>query len=339
MNNESQNTKRPRRHLLTTLIIFAVFFGGLFIWTRLSPWPGAMIIRAAFTINDSTMNESLRDHAPDEVTTTKNVHYDANDKDAYMDVYYPADHNSNTATIVWVHGGGWVAGSKDLVESWSKILAGKGFSVVTVGYSLAPENNYPLPVKQVNRALEYLNSNHATLNINIDKLLLGGSSAGAQIVAQIALLATNPTYASVVEITPSIRSEQIKGMLLFGGPYDASLVNPNGNSFGDYLIKTITWTYTGEKDFHDSLAFDQMSIPQNLTADFPPSFVTAGNNDPLLPHSESLVSALRKNNVQVEALFFDKDYEPKLNHEYQFRLNLAGAQQALDQMISFAKNK
>ncbi len=109
-------------------------------------------------------------------------------RDAYLDVFFPSEIESleTLPTIVWVHGGGWVSGSKDQIANYLRILAGKGFTVVGVGYSIAPGKTYPPPIRQVNAALTYLTRNAEQLHVDPKSLVLAGDSGGAHIASQLA---------------------------------------------------------------------------------------------------------------------------------------------------------
>ena len=77
------------------------------------------------------------------------------------------------------------------------------------------------------------------------------------------------------------------------------------------------------------------SIPEYITADFPPTFITDGNYDPLLPHSMVLTKALRDAKVSVDPLFFSRDYRPLLLHEYQFNINTKAGQLCFERILKF----
>lgn len=312
--------------LLLALCVYIAF--------QISPWPSALLVRNQFVKGGLEMNKIIEKHAPHDIQVTKNIHYDTSDGDAYLDVYYPKEKTSS-ATIVWVHGGGWLAGNKDANAPWARVFAGKGFTVAMVGYSLAPEKHYPLPVQQVNRSIGYLSDHSEELSIDKTKFVLAGDSAGAQIAAQVALLTTNPDYSSRLGISPTIQSQHVIGLLLNCGPYDLSLVNPDSNSDGARIVRLFLWSYTGKKDFYHDPTLQYASIPQYVTSNFPPSFITAGNADPLLPHSVSLANALKEVHVRTDTLFYPEDYSPALNHEYQFNLDTKEGQKALDAMTDF----
>lgn len=236
-----------------------------------------------------------------------------------------------------MHGGGWLAGNKDDLKPWAEILAGEGFSVVAPNYSLAPEHTYPLPVSQTNKAVNYIVEYAAQLSIDPEKLLLAGDSAGAQIAAQVALIHTNPTYAKNIGMSPSQARHTIAGLLLNCGPYDLRLAQGDTSSAGAKLVRTFLWSYTGHKDFMKAPRIEYASIPKYVTKDFPASFITVGNVDPLAPHSYALAKALKDVDVQTDTLFYADDHQPALNHEYQFNLDTADGKTALSRMMTFAK--
>jgi acetyl esterase/lipase len=64
-------------------------------------------------------------------------------------------------------------------------------------------------------------------------------------------------------------------------------------------------------------------------------FITAGNGDPLEPHSRSLAEALTGQGVEADTLFFPADHEPPVGHEYQFDLDQVPGQQALERILAF----
>jgi acetyl esterase/lipase len=77
------------------------------------------------------------------------------------------------------------------------------------------------------------------------------------------------------------------------------------------------------------------SVVNYVTKDFPPSFITAGNADPLLQQSEVFSTKLHSLGVEVSDLFYPSNYSPALQHEYQFTLDNAAGKLALERMQQF----
>jgi len=316
-----------------SIVIGLVIIGYLFF--RLSPWPSALLIRNAFNKDAVKTNKALEKYVPKNIHSFLNINYDSNDKDALLDVYYPKNLQTGQLlpTIVWVHGGGWISGDKSQVGNYCKILAGKGYTVVSVDYTIAPEKKYPTPLKQTMKALEFLSANKEKFPIDNHKFVLAGDSGGAHIVSQTANIIYNPHYSGLLKIKPSLKPNQLKGLLLYCGPYNTKNINLD-SAFGSFL-KTVLWSYSGTKDFMNDSDFATANIIDYITEDFPPTFISVGNDDPLQSHSYDLASLLAKNKVMTETLFFDKNYKPKLSHEYQFNLDLEASEKALSNSLEF----
>ena len=303
---------------------------------EISPWPSALLIRWAFDISGERANARLAPRVPAAVSALADQAYDPGDPDARLDVFYPGTvaAGQQLLTVVWVHGGGFVSGSKDQIANYARILAGGGFTVVGVDYSLAPGSTYPKPLLQVNRALAYLAANALRLHVDPRRLVLAGDSAGAQLAAQLANVITSPTYARIVGVTPAIAPEQLVGVLLYCGPY-AMKGSASGGPFARWFARTVQWSYSGRRDYARDPRGATLAVADFLTPRFPPTFMSVGNSDSLAPQSYALADALRRQGVRVEDLFFSAQHRPGLPHEYQFYLDTAEARLALGRSQEF----
>ncbi|WP_448060748.1 alpha/beta hydrolase [Cellulomonas hominis] len=309
---------------------------GVGAWLRSSPGPSITLIRRVFDRGGRRTARAALAYVPADVTTIRDLRYDHGDPDALLDVHHLAgllDGEART-TVVWVHGGAWVSGDKNQVANHLRVLAGHGFTVVGLDYSIAPRALYPTPVRQVLDALAYLTQHATELHVDPSRLVLAGDSAGAQIAAQVAGVVTSPAYAERVGLTPRVDASQLVGTALFCGAYDLELTRGLTGS-SRWFVHSVLRAFTGATDFVDDPRFAGISVIRHLTTDFPPTFVSAGNADPLLPHSLALASALTAAGVPHETLFFDADHTPLLGHEYQFRLDTDDGQLALRTLRQF----
>jgi len=325
------------RKVLTIFGIALVVLALLtFLAYKLTPWPTAMLIRYYFNKEGVKVNAALLKHVPNGVSAILDQPYIEGDKDAKLDVYYPeaiANTSQQLPVVVWIHGGGWISGSKEQVANYCKILASKGYTVIAIDYSLAPEKHYPLPLKQTNSALKYISKNARRFHVDATRFILAGDSGGAHIAAQTANMISSASYADLIGIKAGINRNQLSGLILYCGAYDAELVNLDSSS--GVFLKTVLWSYSGEKDFVNAPVFKTASVINYITADYPPCFISVGNDDPLLYHSEALTAKLTALKVPVDSLFFKPDYKPALPHEYQFNLNETAGQHALERSVKF----
>lgn len=326
--------KKIVKRVLIAIIALALI---IFLAFNLSPYPSVWIIRYGFNKEAVRVNKELEKHVPKEIETIDNIHYDKNDPDAFLDAYFHPDSVKGKGilpVIVWTHGGGLISGDKSQVSNYCKILASKGYVVVAIDYTIAPEAKYPTPIQQLNTALAYISSNPTLFHADTTFFVLAGDSGGSMISAAAANVITNSSYAEVTKVKPGLHPDQLKGLLLYCGIYEIDNLNTDG-AFGSFL-QSVMWAYFDTKDISNDAYAKTASVTNYLTAAFPPTFISAGNGDPLLPQSNILLRKLAAKGVPVETLFFPEDHEPSLGHEYQFNFDDAG-KVALDRSIKFLK--
>jgi acetyl esterase/lipase len=311
---------------------------------NITPWPGAMLIRSIFESGAGDVKVAMEAYAPQGgVETIADQQYRSGDSDAYLDVYFPesaANTDAQLPTLIWTHGGAWISGDKTDAAPYFQIIANEGYTVISLGYSIAPEHEYPRPIIQVNEALAYIQENADRFHVDTGRLVMAGDSAGAQITSQVAAIVTNPDFATEMGITPALSPDQLRGVILFCGIYDMDAFMGKATVTSGLLqwgTKTAIWAYTGTRDT-DSSDLQQMSTINHVTAAFPPAFISGGNADPLTDHqSRPLADRLIGLGVDVTSLFYPADHEPELKHEYQFDLDNADGQQALQDVLAFLR--
>ncbi len=86
--------------------------------------------------------------------------------------------------LVYLHGGGWVAGSIETHDPFCRLLALlAGITIVSADYRLAPEYPYPAALEDTVRALEWTVAHAESWGASPELLALGGDSAGANLAA------------------------------------------------------------------------------------------------------------------------------------------------------------
>lgn len=313
---------------------------------KLSPFPGALLVKIVFTQNGRKTLAALQKHVPSEpIEIVANQQYAADNKSALLDVYRPqsAEYAGKTLPIViWTHGGAWVSGDKAGAGPYYQLIAAQGYVVISVNYSLAPYKKYPTQLRELNQAHQYVVANAARFGGDPNKIFLAGDSAGAQLSSQLATMITNPDYAKEVGIQMALQPNQLAGVVLFCGIYMMEgLTEPNPN-----LPKLISWgddevvrAYSGTTSRSGPI-IRQMSPYYYVTKDFPATFISGGNGDPLTSQqSQPLAAKLQDMGVLVTTLFYAADHSPSLPHEYQFNLDTSDGQAALGRVIDFLNSR
>lgn len=133
------------------------------------------------------------------------------DKDQYF-LYYEPEKVTSDKIFLWVHGGGWNAGSPKYFDFVGQAMAGFGYRVVSLGYRLSPKNKYPCQIEDVcmgyNAAIKHLQSK----NIDTSKIVVSGPSAGAHLTSIL-------IYNDAVRERMNVDISNVIGFIGVGGPY------------------------------------------------------------------------------------------------------------------------
>ncbi|MFJ2553912.1 alpha/beta hydrolase [Microbacterium sp. NPDC087591] len=336
---DPDSTRKVRRPWRRTRIAIACVVGVtavVAIVGSLTPWPSAMIIRAVFTKGGDETAAEMDKHVPDTPLTEQlDVAYADDGADTTMDAFTPASASGPLPTIVWIHGGAWISGAKENVDPYLRILAAEGYTTIGLNYTIGPEGVYPLAVHQLNDALAYIDAHAAELGVDPTQIVLAGDSAGAQLASQMATLITNPEYATIMDISPSIGADQLAATVLNCGVYDlAALAQLDG--VAGWGLKSAMWAYSGTKTWAENATGATMSTVDWVTKDFPATYISGGNGDGLTwLQSIPMAQRLDELGVDVTTLFWPAPHQPELPHEYQFHLDMPDAQTALQKTIDF----
>ena len=333
MSNNRQGWLGKKRH---SIPLAALALGLIAAVTALlSPWPAALLIRAVFEKGAADTLAEMQPYAPESgVDAVLDVAYGDAGSDTTLDVFSPNGEGA-LPTVVWIHGGAWISGDKKDVTPYVRTIADRGYTTVSLNYTISPETTYPTALTQLNTALAFLIENADEYRIDPSRIVIAGDSAGAQLTSQLATLVTNPDYAELVGLDPALTSDQLRGVVLNCGIYDVSGI-PDAPGIGGWGFRIALWSYIGDRDWSDHPGGVEMSTLDFVTADFPQTWISGGNGDPLTKsQSRPLAAKLDGLGVPVTAVFYAADHEPSLPHEYQFHLDFVDARDALESTIDF----
>jgi acetyl esterase len=125
---------------------------------------------------------------PEPVAGVTNQTLPGNGHDIPVRIYTPAEGDAPWPCLVYFHGGGWVIGTLDTVDAICRMVANRaGCKVVSVDYRLAPEHKFPTPFDDCFAALNWVRANALDIDVDPDRVAVGGDSAGGNIAAAAAL--------------------------------------------------------------------------------------------------------------------------------------------------------
>jgi acetyl esterase len=214
-------------------------------------------------------------------------------------LYTPAqDADEHLPGFVFFHGGGMVAGSIDSHDRIAAALAeATGCRLISVGYRLAPEHQFPAAVEDAIAATEFVSRHAASLGIDAAKLVVGGDSAGATlaaVVCQHALRSGAPAILAQCLICPVLDFEEM---------------SPSREAFAEnYLIDRLTL----EADLADYLPegmdpADPRVSPLRATrlTGLPAAIIHTAEFDPMRDEGNAYASKLLAAGVNVEHICHD----------------------------------
>ena len=104
-------------------------------------------------------------------------------------VLSPEELSAPAAGVLWIHGGGYISGMKEMVYISRAVELVKSFGAVVVspGYRLAPFSPYPAAIDDCYAALLYMKEHAAELWVREDQLMVGGESAGGGLCAAVCI--------------------------------------------------------------------------------------------------------------------------------------------------------
>ncbi|RYX82117.1 alpha/beta hydrolase [bacterium] len=119
------------------------------------------------------------------------VYGEAGGQKLQLDVY-GADAKAKKPAIIFVHGGGWVAGGRGDMGGWATAFAQKGYVCFSTSYRLVKDgkNGFPAQIDDVQRAVRWIRANANRYGVNPKRIGSFGLSAGGHLVA---LLGTTDT--------------------------------------------------------------------------------------------------------------------------------------------------
>ena len=237
----------------------------------------------------ATEVESRYNFTPDLTYVTEN------NTELKLDVYSRRDVQTPQPTLIFMHGGFWVAGSKDSqtlnILPWLE----KGWNVVVVGYRLGGVAPAPAAVVDTFCALRWAGTNAAMYNIDTNKIVASGQSAGGHLALTLGMMSEQ----GYDKNCPPGTTPKVAAVINWFGVTDVAdvIAGPNKNA------TPLRWF--GNMAEADAVALAKQLSPMSYVRDdLPPILTIQGDADMVVPyaHGIALDTALDNTNVNHEHL-------------------------------------
>ncbi len=204
-----------------------------------------------------------------------------------LDLYLP-EKGDKLPVVVWIHGGGWEAGSKERPPVIA--FTAKGYAAASINYRLSQHAVFPAQIEDCKAAIRWLRANAAKYRLDPDRIGVWGLSAGGHLVA---LLGTSGGVKEFDKGENLSFSSRVQAVCDWAGPSDfLSLISAQvaQNSKGP-----VAKLFGGPLKEHEDLA--KLASPTaHAGKDAPPFLIMHGEKDNLVPQrqAELLQDALKK---------------------------------------------
>jgi acetyl esterase/lipase len=202
----------------------------------------------------------------------------ANNWDAKLDVYQSRDATTPNPTLIYFHGGGWTAGSKEASSLTFLPFLDMGWNIVNVEYRLAKISLAPAAVQDALCALRWVYRNGKEYNVDTNRLVLMGNSAGGHLALTTGMI---PASASLDSLCPGNEQLKVAAIINWYGITDVNelLAGPNVRNYA------VAWL--GGMSDREEIA-KRVSPLTYVRAGLPPIVSIQGDADPTVPYSQNV---------------------------------------------------
>lgn len=203
-----------------------------------------------------------------------------------LDIYIPPNTKSKVPLVIWVHGGGWMHNDKYADMSYMgntiKAIINNGYALASIDYRQSTQAIFPAQILDCNQAVEFLSKNAAQYNIDKDRFILFGFSAGGHLASLQGLSLNN----NVQEFYPNKQkpSFKIKAVIDFYGPSDFLLFYGIGTAGKD---ESPIGKLLGASPLVRPDIAKKASPATYVDKDDPPFFIVHGEKDDGVPTDQS----------------------------------------------------
>ena len=217
-----------------------------------------------------------------------------------LDLYLPEKGDKPLPLIVWIHGGAWMAGSKN-DSSPALRFTRDGYAVAQVGYRLSQEARFPAQIHDCKAAVRWLRANAAKYNLDPNKFVAWGSSAGGHLVA---LLGTSGGVAELEGNDNDLKeSSRVQAVVDWFGPTDFMHIGDAESDLQHNAPDSPESKLIGGAILENKDKAAKASPITYVSKDAPPFLIMHGDHDRTVPFNQSELFYAELKKAGVDATF------------------------------------
>lgn len=195
-----------------------------------------------------------------------------------LDLYLPPKSGKPSAVLINIHGGGWNHGTKESQTGFSTFFK-MGFAVCNIEYRLTPQATAPAAVEDARCALIYLIKNAKDLNIDVNRIVIMGGSAGGHLALMAGLLGNDHRFDTNCEGVENVKVAAIIDKY--------GITDVNDWAYGKDITSKSATRWLGDKA-KDQDFIKSVSPINFVNKNNPPVFIAHGDADPTVPYQQSV---------------------------------------------------
>ncbi len=258
----------------------------VFLLTVALAWP----VSSHAQLSDT---ETWASHLSNTYRVIPNVTYvTASNRENNVDLYLPRGADGPTPVLMYIHGGGWVGGSKEANVLRLLPWLERGWAVVNVQYRLGQVALAPAAVEDCLCALRWVIRNAEQYNIDTNRIVVTGNSAGGHLSLTTGMI---PASAGLDRQCPGNEELSVAAIINWYGITDV------GDLLDGENMKTYAVQWMGSMPDRFEIA-ERVSPLTYVREGLPPILTIHGDADRVVPHQHAvrLTDALESAGVTTE---------------------------------------
>lgn len=288
------------------------------------------------------------------------VHYDVvyslqHHNKCKMDIFYPKHTSKNTCLVIF-HGGAFWSGDKQGWYGFARYFAKRGYTCACVQYrkTIKPSNmeiksiindivgnskdgirifegdQFPAQIEDVRKSISFLKTNAKKYNLDSDKLITVGASAGGYLAIIAAMIEKDDLLGYGSELN-NLNTKPM-GVIAYCPLLD---VRYEGKNYKKQII-AILFSLMGRKETEASNLYNEASPILNISGNEPPILIIHGQKDKIISVNDSRYFVNKINELGGKArLLIDPDAGHNIGHDAITRMEKENEQRYLDEIERF----
>ncbi|MCD8067598.1 MAG: alpha/beta hydrolase [Lachnospiraceae bacterium] len=274
------------------------------------------------------------------------ISYGVKYPNSFLDIYLPKEELRNqngekgSPVFIYFHGGGFLFGTKHSGDPIAKVSSGlgwffnlfleRGIAVVSAGYAFAPKYRFPVQIEQVDQVLGFLTKHAGEYGLDMERFLLGGGSAGADMSEVYGLVLADEAYAAEFPFVPSVKKTSLKGLIIDEAALDLAHFE---NSSMDMMLGC----WVGENNMQKGANAVRVNVPKHIRDSYCPTFVTGSNKDHFFADSARQLKEKLDGIGELCEMYIPEKELGEFDHGFMTEAGTAASDAAIQMCLGFVE--